>query len=156
MAVGVPFGNHGIRIVSLKPGNSLCRQDWERAPCPLPMILCQLRCVTYARGSPCLHASVCLIGSAGFSGDVSQEKVASKCEKSGTRHLALTSVFCASFTFESRPTLRVGSDCIFSPFQKLGCECHVHKSHLLGCLSTAPALQTTKSRGCQELGTPLV
>ena len=94
---------------------------------------------------------------ASFSGDASQEKTAGKCRKAGTRHLAhLDQLSVPASHSVSRPKLRVGSDYIFSPRQKLVCGCQVHNGHLLGCLSTAPAAKTTKSRGCQDLGTPRV
>lgn len=90
---------------------------------------------------------------ASFSGDASQEKTAGKCGKDGTMHLAhLDQHPVPASHFASR----VGSDYIFSPLQKLVCGCQVHNGHLLGCLSTAPAAQTTKSRGCQDLGIPTV
>lgn len=90
-----------------------------------------------------------------FSGNISQEKTAGKCGKDGTRHLAhLDQPSVPVSHFASRPTLRIESDYIFSPLQKLICQCQFHNSHLLGCLSTAPAAQTAKSRGCKILALP--
>ena len=92
---------------------------------------------------------------ASFSGDISQEKTAGKCGKDGTRHLAhLDQLSVPASHFASRPTLKIGSDCMFSSLQKLICWCQFHNRHLLSCLSTAPAAQTAQTRGCKILALP--
>jgi hypothetical protein len=91
---------------------------------------------------------------ASFSSDASQEKATGKCEKNGTRHLAhLDQLSVPASHFVSRPMLRVENDSIVSPLQNLVCADQIHNGHLLGCLSTAPAVQTAKARSCQDLGT---
>lgn len=82
---------------------------------------------------------------ASFSGDISQEKTAGKCGNDGTRHLAcLDQLSVPASHFASRPTLQIESDYIVCPLQKLIFQCQFHNTHLLGCLSTAPAAQTAK------------
>lgn len=90
-----------------------------------------------------------------FSRDISQEKTAGKCANDGTRHLAhLDQLSVPASHFASRPTLKIGSDCMFSSLQKPIYPCQVHNRHLLSCLSTAPAAQTAQTRGCKILALP--
>lgn len=95
-----PLWKLGIRIVSQKPGDFHCRKDWNRAPWPMPMLLCQPRCVTCARASPCLHNSVCLMVSGqAFLVMPAKEKQLANVGKMVPGTCPLRSAFCASFTF---------------------------------------------------------
>ena len=61
MAIGILFGNYGIRIVSQNPDDFHCACKTGKGHPDLRP--CQLRCVTCARVSPCLYSSVCMMGS---------------------------------------------------------------------------------------------
>lgn len=158
MAIGILFGNYGISIVSQKPGDFYCPVRNKK----LLSDLCSCSCASLGVSLVPEPHHVCKPPCVWWY----QEKLFWWCQPrkkswkmwrklyQTPAHLHQLSV--PALHFASRPTLWVKRDHTFSPLQKLACGCQVHNGHLSGCLSIAPAAQTTRSRGCQDLGTPRI